>query len=490
MASILPDQEQHLPSNTAIAIENGQDNKEQLSSNPSAMTTDTLGEDLAISSDRGSIRSSFSSCSSLRSENSTLRYTSEPFTDFKARVERLCVSLWLPPKSISRLVVTRLRTSKFLQSIVPPPKGPIIERLKGGDYNRITGITLPSSYGIATSKLILRNSRSEEIEVRPDRDVAILEFVRQRTTIPVPKIITTDFTNQNALAMPYVIQERIPGGDINSIWDTLSHKQRCTIACEMGCVIKSLLSLESRVPGFIEVASTDTDFAHDPNIVPFELRNNCGDLIDDHIFSRATREPENPGAFFKRAFGRWHAYARGDDDLETELLKGLLDTAYEMDKMSVFPTDMHCLCHVDLHSRNIMAEVRYDGTVKITAVLDWDEAVFAPKFVNCHPPWWLWEEEGDDRLDETGWPTWPYELPAAVGFPKAPEKQELKRIFEESAGPEYTLLANDTCCRLGRAMFILAREGLKSSMHFKAAERIMKEWQELRNTLTKPVDTL
>ena len=317
--------------------------------------------------------------------------------------------------------------------------------------------------------------------------MAILDFVRQRTTIPVPDVIAKDFSSDNALGMPYVVQRRVPGSDLDSMWGKLSHQQRCVIAREMGRVIKSLLSLESPVPGLIEAASADTLFADSPDIVPFELRDSGGDLIDDRTASEDIATPQTTGEFFRTVFGKWHAYTLDDDDRETELFKELLEIARDMDGMGVFSPDMHCLCHVDLHSRNVMAEIQQDDTIRITAVLDWDEAVFAPKFVNCQPPWWLWKEDGDVRLDENGCETWPYELPTAKNLPATPENQELQRLFEEHAGAEYRYLATDTCSRLGRILFILAKDGLKSGEHFKAADRVISEWKELRKSLTGPV---
>ena len=487
MASDLPESEQQLPSNTSVMTTYMSDNEEQLPSKPSTVAMAPSEQQDTGTSDWASLLSRSPSFLSDHSETSTLRYTGEPFTEFKARVEKLCDVLWPPPKSISRLVATRLRANKLLRSLMPTPKGPIVERLKGGDYNRITSISLPSSYGNATSKLILRNSRWEESAGRPDRDVAILDFVRQRTIIPVPEVIAKDFSNDNALGMPYVVQRRVPGGDLDSLWGKLSHQQRCVIAREMGRIIMSLLSVESPVPGLMDVASADTALADYPNIVPFELRDSGGDLIDDRPVSGDMATPQSTGGFFKTVFGKWRAYTLDDDDTETELFKELLETVCDMDNMGVFPTDMHCLCHVDLHSRNVMAAVQPDDTIKITAVLDWDEAVFAPKFVNCQPPWWLWKEYGDERLDENGFETWPYELPTPKNFPATPENQELKRLFEEHAGAEYRYLATDTCSRLGRVLFILAKDGLNSNEHFKAADRVVSEWKELRKTLTGQV---
>ena len=486
MASDLPESEQQLPSNISVMTTDISDNQEEPPSNPPNVLLSPSEQNGTNTFDCTSLLSRSSSLYSDHSETSTIKYTGEPFTEFKTKVEKLCENLWPAPKSMSRLVATRLRAKKLLRPLMPPHKGPVVEveRLKGGDYNRITSISLPNSYGHATSKLILRTSRWEESAGRPDRDVAILNFVSQRTIIPIPRVIAKDFSNDNALGMPYVVQSRVPGSDLDSMWIELSHQQRCVIACEMGLVIKSLLSVESPVPGLIDAASVDTVVADFPHIVPFELRDSGGDLIDDCTTPSDMATPQTPGEFFKTVFGKWHAYTLDDDDRETELFKELLETVCDMDNMGGFPITMHCLCHVDLHSRNVMAEVQPDDNIKITAVLDWDEAVFAPKFVNCQPPWWLWKEDGDERLDENGFELWPYELPSSRTFPATSDNQELKRLFEEHAGADYRYLATDTCSRLGRVLFILARDGLNSNEHFKAAEMVVSEWKEVRKSLT------
>ena len=252
-------------------------NAHQLSSNQSAMTTTEAESEQNLSNslstmestppeEQSSPRDSISigslppASSSTHSDTSTLGYADvESFADFKPGVEKLCKALWPPPKSVSRRIATHLRASKFFRSFVPSPQIPLIERLKGGDYNRITSITLPSSYGSAAPKFILRNSRWAG-QGRPDRDVAILDILRQRTSIPVPKVVAWDFASDNPLGKPYVIQQRVHGSDLNSIWGKSSHVQRCTIACEMGSVVKSLLTLESPRPGLIDAPSTEKVF--------------------------------------------------------------------------------------------------------------------------------------------------------------------------------------------------------------------------------------
>ena len=94
-----------------------------------------------------------------------------------------------------------------------------------------------------------------------------------------------------------------------------------------------------------------------------------------------------------------------------------------------------CLCHLDLNTapRNIMADFDKDNPddLEITGILDWDSAIFAPRFVGCAPPMWIWvwnsEEDEDERYAED--------------IPPTPEQQELKRIFEETVGFDFLYYA-------------------------------------------------
>ena len=74
------------------------------------------------------------------------------------------------------------------------------------------------------TELILRTPRFED--ARPDREVAALECVQDRTDIPVATVVAKDFTS-NVLGKPLVIQNRISDKDLQIAWDYLSHEQRC-----------------------------------------------------------------------------------------------------------------------------------------------------------------------------------------------------------------------------------------------------------------------
>ena len=138
---------------------------------------------------------------------------------FSEFVGRLCQKLWPPKKSIKLRILkskaaARLRTNSFCGSLVPSLQTPLIERLPGGDYNRITGRILPSSYSVDSRRLILRVPR--EKTARPDREVATLNYVRERTSIPAAQVAAKDFSSDNSLKKPYYYSTALPG--LISIW--------------------------------------------------------------------------------------------------------------------------------------------------------------------------------------------------------------------------------------------------------------------------------
>lgn len=130
-----------------------------------------------------------------------------------------------------------------------------------------------------------------------------------------------------------------------------------------------------------------------------------------------------------------------------------------------------------------MVEVDADGLIQITGILDWDDAVIAPNFVDCQPPGWLCGYDKDTHTENSLVP-WPYELEGADHTPSTFEQQELKLIFDDHAGPEYRPLAYEKSSRLIRGLFRIATEGLSASWFVKAVERIVKEWDTLRPMLS------
>ncbi|KAF1842801.1 uncharacterized protein K460DRAFT_289421 [Cucurbitaria berberidis CBS 394.84] len=126
----------------------------------------------------------------------------------------------------------------------------------------------------------------------------------------------------------------------------------------------------------------------------------------------------------------------------------------EMGK-GIFKDVTYSLAHMDFEPRNILIDITSPGTAHLSAILDWDEAVFAPSFVNCRPPSWLWDFEGDEDLDEA----------LANVAPTDSDLQAVKTAFEDAVGPE-------NICRL-------AITGFHSNDDYEMAEKVIEEWNEM-----------
>lgn len=159
---------------------------------------------------------------SVTSRTSTLEFHHEPFEDLKPLVEQLCSTLWPSParkSTVERILgnrfVSLIRRKTFSLTAYHALSNTFhVERLLGGSFNRIIGITVTEPKLQDANRYILRMPRFES--ARPDREVAVIEYVHRYSTIPVAKIIATDFTKNNPLKHPYVVQNRIPGFDSQS----------------------------------------------------------------------------------------------------------------------------------------------------------------------------------------------------------------------------------------------------------------------------------
>ena len=429
--------------------------------------------------------------SSAKSPTSTAIRTTEPFWVYSQRVERLCKVLWPPHRNFmtrysdSQLAV-HMRRNRFLCVIAPSEIRPLIKYLHSGTFNRITAITLPKSYRNIHRELVLRVPRDRDS--RPDRAVALLDYVRRSTSIPVPFVVATDCGVDNPLAWPYVLQHRVSGTDLSKGWETLCHSQKCIVAKEIGIVVRKLLALESQRAGIVDVESDESKIVGGPNIIPFELDGADTEIIEAINLNRTDMtSPQTTLDLFEFLIKRWRQYDHdrsGRINYAVRLWDRMAKTVREMNDLGLLGSNANCLCHVDLSSQHVMVKVRVGQSPEVTAILDWDKAIFAPKFMNCDPPRWLWDNT-KIFLDEHGlWP-WPYELPGANEAPPHPDKLELKRIFEEAAGSEYCALAYEDHYRVCRVMLRVAISGLDDSMDFKALERIFREWDRIRDNLAE-----
>ena len=436
---------------------------------------------------------------------STVEYSQTPFDQYIHQVKELCHLLWpSSPKvpqdfktsRVERLLAKNRMAEMFLPKrnrsarVSAPPKEFLIHRLRGGGFNRVIGITIKYSNDDEPTQLILRVPRFED--VRHDREVAVLRFIRHYTTIPVPDVKYVDFTCNNPLKQCYVIQNRIPGSDLQhhtepTFYPDLKHEQKCTFAKDFALILRKLHDIMHPFPGLIE-ASADSGNDQSFSVRHFDLQTVCGyepeqDLNTSLPFfqvrpfikgwePRESSIPEQSTYYFMATqFGRWRALQLRCDPAIirwSNNFERLVTMAEEMDFLGFFGNNENCLCHLDLlgSPRNIMVDIQPDGSLSVTGILDWDSAVFAPRFVGCAPPMWLWAWNSEEDEDEKH----------ANDTPSTPEDREIKKIFEETVGDRFLMYAYKPEYRLARELFRFAQSGIRSSTEIEEVEELLKEW--------------
>ena len=381
------------------------------------------------------------SWASTDSETSTFEYGHEPFEELVPKVQALCHKIW--PSAAEDFSV---------------------ERIQVGSWDRIIGITPPSASEDSGKSCVLRIPRYEDDE--QEERMAVLRYVREHTMISMQDILLSDATDNNPLGSPYVIQNRVPGGALCYTYDSLSYEQRKTIAREIGRIHKIQQTATEKKSGAIQASKADTGgYTYRIDRFPINPKPelNLGDLsLSDTVSVRDT---------YLTLFRLQEASTRQHFPQETEkanYFKKLADLKKEMDDGGLFQYVGHCLCHSALMPRDVMADTLKDGSVKIIGILGWGNAVIAPCFTACRSPHWLWGEEDPEKEND---------------LPATPENQELKRIFEETVGPQFLIYSYNAKYQLATRLFDLARHGHKIddvSMLALEADYLIGTWAEMK----------
>lgn len=128
------------------------------------------------------------------------------------------------------------------------------------------------------------------------------------------------------------------------------------------------------------------------------------------------------------------------------------------------------LAHLDLFPRNILVDLDSpsDGPI-VSGILDWDNAVLAPAFMTCSPPFWIWNwqlylDEGEDE-------PFKYEEPASA------RQKDLKEAFETAAGPLYVEAAYHPAYPLARELVRLAIFSVVDKRDRTIASNMLRVWK-------------
>ena len=435
----------------------------------------------------------------------TLEYWEEvsKFSDSELeQIKDLCLQLWPPTKSMNqkpskrarkrlrKRMANALQGNSQAQGSVSALAGKLeVERIRGGSFKKVAGIDAMDQDGKVEKRMVIRVAQ-ETLDPTP-RDVSILRFVRKHTDLPVAEILACDWTENNPLSIPYVIQSRVPGRDLESeiqSYPSLSHKQKLSFVEQYCKILSQMREVQHPWPGDITSTDGDTTFsiepfeifheqldpkyADRPKLIPYFKTRPFGvaeDATDEDPDTASYMQ--SPLYLFEAQFGRWRTIELGLDPTGIwvpNIWQRMQVAVNQMYEHGCLNSEYNCLTHFDLDPRNIMVEIQ-DGDAKITGIVDWDLAMFAPDFVSCKPPMWIWNWVDGGGEDEAH----------ADDDPPTEEQQELKDLFDELMGIDYTWKAYQPHYRIARELFRFARYGLRFGLTHAMAEKVLDEWDVL-----------
>lgn len=143
---------------------------------------------------------------------------------------------------------------KLLAQQLPQLAGGEIEYFSAGTFNRLYSISSPAWNRV----FLLRVSIPVEPFFKTESEVATLEYVRQHTTMPVPRVIAFSSSADNPLGYEWIITEMLDGVPLRTVWDRMPPASRSRLFAELAGHVKGLLSLRFSMLGniyFADVAS-------------------------------------------------------------------------------------------------------------------------------------------------------------------------------------------------------------------------------------------
>ncbi|CAG8588594.1 10656_t:CDS:1 [Ambispora leptoticha] len=252
-----------------------------------------------------------------------------------------------------------------------------IQKLSEGGFHKVYILKMEDG-----TEYIGRVAFPEYPHWKTESEVAVMEYVRLNTNIPVPKVYHWNSSINNPVGAEYILMERLPGGRLCDIWSDLSIEKKKLVLLK---VIEIQLALKKLM--FPMIGSV---FFDDNSNDQFKIDQ----IIEIAFFAneRATLTTMERGPFntikeyilaviqnqilYYRTFKSLEQQNRWIPKYE-ELCK--LVPKYFSDERDTF-----VLTHGDFHSSNILV-----NDIEITGVIDWECSGAFPMECLCTYPVWI-----------------------------------------------------------------------------------------------------
>ncbi|EGP84287.1 uncharacterized protein MYCGRDRAFT_75353 [Zymoseptoria tritici IPO323] len=244
-------------------------------------------------------------------------------------------------------------------------------------------------------------------------EVATMQFVKERTKIPVPGVLACDVSNQNSLGFEWNLMDFMPGTELTNVWLGLEFQQKAEVVRQLARYQAELLLLpfDSHMIGSLYPFS-QSDNSSGPGTSPYigpvaSHRFSWGPTLSGQQDSNARRGPfKNSHNWLAarlqliidhplepRSKGTPPADAASQAPSLAHRLLALLPSLFDPEKCG----EEIVLHHADLHEGNIListserkstsaTEPTIDSDPVITALIDWEHQILSPFWHAISPP--------------------------------------------------------------------------------------------------------
>ncbi|TGO08039.1 hypothetical protein BTUL_0229g00060 [Botrytis tulipae] len=351
----------------------------------------------------------------LETFNMSRAITREPHVELFPMINELGyekVMVDLPPEQIGKMIpfpsplnsdVERLLNALLLEHGYPETAA-YCESKQGGNNNLVvfdcqaTPFYVHPKYCIRTPRYISFSQKRQYPTYQPVKTLLALEyqFGVHGLGLPIPNILFHDSGFDNAISCPYVVMQMISGTTLQKLYQTIQRSpdffpfvlQHCQLAREIAHFIAKRESVKFPGYGVIRTATEteiwdreDPSAQYDLAVDNFEI---AGVKISKFHFPSFIRD-----LGVKELFRHLKLQALGQS------YQGIkLPCVWQtMIVRNMFSDQDSKLWHPEFHPRNILI-VRHGSDIRLSGVIDWDNALALPRIMTREPPSFLWNQPG------------------------------------------------------------------------------------------------
>ncbi|ETS73527.1 hypothetical protein PFICI_14473 [Pestalotiopsis fici W106-1] len=333
---------------------------------------------------------------------------------------------------------------------------------------------------------------------------AVYNYIHQELDLKAntPRVHHKNSGFDGPVGHPYLVFSRLPGLSLQETWPNLTHEQRLSVARQVGELYLDLQSATNSHCGLFKVPMDRYGHSMEGSVLleafgqqRYHLENTERDSIEleeDGLVNLNNLRKDPPGLSARDmailTFERRKYYSSAS---RRQWLEEYTDKAVDMIKAITHKgllDDTICIWHRNISAENILIERDANGEPKITGLLGWDGAGFAPRFMTCRAPQWLWTRVGtkvvrfapgpcDGNIHVSkGYPEMDEE-PFEAFEPTKSEAKKIKAAFDEAVGEVFTRAAYDTHMIIARRLMHVAACSVWDLDHTQELAMIFAEWE-------------